>query len=244
MELARLMMQYYMNTAVRSFKLTIRNWQAMIAPVMYLLIIYAVSIVAVRLSVIGGIIYAVAVSACIGSWLYMVETIINNRTVTFEDFKYSFKPYLARVINVTFYIWLALLIYDMIINRIFRTLEYWQIINKLIYICGTVALNPLPELIYQTYHPEIQLYRDSVEFVGQNFLEWTVPNVIFAVLLAYLFGGSKTFMISVNVLGILKYVAGSLVFMYVMIYRGILFRFLNESTPRSRLFKLKMLMRS
>ena len=241
MAMINLMIRYYINTALRSYKYFVKNWRALAPLIIYMLILYLASAVSGRIPILGGIIYAVAISACAGSWLYMIEAMINGSAVSFDDFKGSFKPYLARVINVSFYMWLVFMIYDLVIARVLSTLPYGNIINMLVYLCVWVFLNPLPELIYQTYHSEIQLFGDSFEFIKENFLEWMIPNVIFGVLLYYLLRINLSFAAGFNVIIILKFVLGLCLFMFTMIYRGILFRFLNGSTRRSRFFKLKMM---
>ncbi|HBM75421.1 MAG TPA: hypothetical protein DD429_07700 [Clostridiaceae bacterium] len=241
MVMVKLMIRYYINTAIRSFKALTKNWQALFYLIVYFLLLYIASASVGRIAIIGGIIYALAVSACAGSWLYLVENMINGNTVSIEDFKYSFKPYFVRVINVNFYLWLVLMVYDLVIAKILGTLPYGGIINSIVYVCIWVLLNPLPELIYQTYHSEIQLFGDSFQFIKENFPEWMIPNVIFGALLYYLSSGNLTFIFNFNAISILKLALSLILFMFVMIYRGILFRFLNESSRRSRLFKLQMM---
>lgn len=241
MELARLMLKYYINTAKRSWKMCTKNWMALIMLCAYSVILYAASFILLKIYFVGGIIYAIVVAACGGSWLYMAESIINNRIVDFEDFKYSFKPYTIRVLNVTFYIWVAGLIYSMVISRLFQMTAFGWIFDIIVYIAVLVILNPLPELIYQTYHPELQLFRDSLEFIRDNFLEWMIPNAVLGAAFYLLFVKMPALLPVKIGADIIKYIAAAFLVLYGSVYRGILFRFLNESTRRSRLFKLRML---
>lgn len=239
MELIKLMARYYVRTAARTARLWAKNWMTAGILILYSIIIYASSMLTGRLGLIGGMINAVVAAACIGSWLYIVETIINSRIADFDDVKESFRHYTLRTMNVTFYIWLASLIYDLIISRLLSAVNYGSTINMIIYLVVIVLFNPLPEFIYQTLHPEIQLFGDSLGFIRDNFLEWLIPNAIFGALFYFLSSGRILFDMSLSISGIIKYLVSILLFLYLSIYRGILFRFLNESTRRSRLFKLR-----
>lgn len=241
MELISLMTKYYLNTAVRAFKMTIRNWQAALVLIIYTIITSVAVIIASRLGMLGGILLAVVSAACIGSYLYLIETILNSRIANINDFKNSFTPYLRRVMNVTFYIWIASLVYSLLILRALVAIPYGTVVNLLINLAVLVLLNPLPEFIYQTYHADLNIFRACFEFMKENFIEWMVPNVILLSTVYFLMTGGISFTLGAGVIAIIKYAAGLFILLFTMLYRGILFRFLNESTRRSRLFKLRML---
>ncbi|HBM81158.1 MAG: hypothetical protein QME45_08435 [Clostridiales bacterium] len=241
MELTRLMIKYYINTVKRSFKLTVINWKVSFVLIIYSALMGVTYALASRLYFVGGILVALVSAACISSYLYLIEEIINSRVVSIYDFKNSFTPYLGRVINVTFYIWIASLVYNLLILRIIQNISGGFVINLIVYIAVIVLLNPIFEFIYQSYVTELNIFSACVSFMKDNFIEWMIPNAILILLIYYLFGGLSFITWPRNVPGILKYIAGLFVLLFTMIYRGILFRFLNESTRRSRLFKLRML---
>lgn len=241
MELINLMVKYYMNTIVRSFKLAIKNWSVSLMLIVYSTVLIIASVVIQGLPLIGGMILAALTAACTGSYLFIIEMIINTRVVRINDIKNSFLPYLRRIINITFYLWIAMIIYTFIVQRVLQSFSYGWIINTVIFFTAFILLNPLPEFIYQTSVFELGIFKASANFVIENFIEWVIPNAVLLGLLYFLFNSSFMVFQSFNVVYILKYLIGLFIFLFTMVYRGILFRFLNESTRRSRLFKLRML---
>lgn len=243
MELINLMLKYYVNTGIRSFKHAIRNWMVSLLLIVYSVVLFGVALITARLPLVGGIILAAATAACSGSYLYLVQTIINSRLVNVNDLKNSFTPYLRKIINVTFYIWIAMLLYSYIIQRVIQGIPNGWIISILIYLAAFVILNPLPEVIYQTYSSELGIFKASLDFMKENFIEWIIPNIVLSTVLYFLLENGLMAFFGLNIIYLVKYIIGLFVFLFAMIYRGILFRFLNESTRRSRLFKLRMLKR-
>lgn len=243
MELLGLMLRYYYNTAGRALKLAVRNWPVMFALLVYGILLTVTGLLTGRIYILGGIILAVVSAACISSYLYLIENIIYSRIAGFNDFKNSFTPYIRKVINITFYIWIASIIYSLFSGSILSKIPYGWIVNILVDLAVVIALNPLPEVIYQTNYMDIGAISAAFEFMKENFIEWLAPNVILLGLIYYLFNG-RAFSFSFNAMiavSIAKYIAGLFVILFAMIFRGILFRFLNESTRRSRVFKLKMI---
>lgn len=241
MELLNLMMKYYIRTGERSFKYVIKNWPVMFALVVYSVIMMLAGIIGSRAYIIGGFIIAIVGAACSGSYLYIIQNVINSRVVTMDDFKYSFTAYLRRVMNTAFYLWIASLVFGLLTQALYRS-PYGWIFTMVVYGVVFILLNPLPEFIYQTYHSELSLFRACYEFMKDNFWEWAIPNIIMLGILYYTSGSGFVPFLRFDVIGMIKYLAGLFVFFYTMVYRGILFRFLNESTRRSRLFKLRMLL--
>ena len=244
MELLKLMTKYYIDTAKRALKFSIKNWPVMFALVIYSVILALGGILLSKLSFLGGLVLAIIAAACTSSYLYLIENIINNRIADTNDFKNSFTPYLGRVMNITFYIWIASLLYGLIADVIIKT-PYGNIINTAVLILVVILLNPLPEMIYQTNNSETGVFPASFNFMKENFIEWAVPNLLFNLAIYYLFGGNIGLSFSLSMkfsaVGIIKFLLGLFVVLFMMVYRGILFRFLNGSTRRSRLFKLRML---
>jgi len=240
MELLNRMIKYYINTGIRSFKLVKKNLPVMFALIVYSIIISFSSLLLGGTYFIGGLIIAVITAACIGSYLYLIENVINSRIVDMNDFKNSFRVYIVRVMNTVFYIWVASLLLSFL-SRAFYAIPYRGYLGFIIYIAALVALNPLPEMIYQTYHQEISLFRASFEFMKENFWEWMAPNAIFIALLYFITQGNLLLPFGLDVIRFIRYLLGLFLLFYFMVFRGILFRFLNESTRRSRLFKLRML---
>jgi hypothetical protein len=234
------MLKYYYNTCIRSFKLAAKNWPVMFVLIVYSLIMGLVSIAVSPLGFLGGFITAIASAACASSYLYLIENIIYSRIASMNDFKNSFTPYLRRVINISFYIWIATTLYSFV-SRAFYTLSYGWVINIIVELAAVIVLNPIPEIIYQTNNSDMGVFSAAYEFMKENFVEWIVPNLLLLAAVYFLIGGGLFSFLSINVLGIVKFVIGLFVVLFTMIFRGILFRFLNESTRRSRLFKLRML---
>lgn len=242
MELVILMLKYYWNTFMRAGKMAARNWPVMFVLLVYMIILGAVGFTIGRIYIIGGIILAIAYAACCSSYLYLIENIIYSRIASFNDFKNSFTPYLRKVINISFYIWIASFIYTFISERFLFT-SSGRIINIIIELVVVVVLNPLPEIIYQTDYYDFEAFGASYTFMKENFIEWIAPNIILLGAIYYVFYGGLPFL-SLNTIGafsVIKYITGLFIILFTMIFRGILFRFLNESTRRSRAYKLKML---
>lgn len=235
----KLMLKYYGNAASRSLKGALKNWPVMLVLLVYFAVIELVGIATAQIYIVGSLIMALVMGACLSSYLYMIENIIYSGKANMNDFRNSFTPYLRRILNIAFWIWLASMIYGSIIRFIPGGAA--NVINMIVYLAVSVVLNPLPEIIYQTEGSEINAFYSSYEFVRDNAAEWLIPNAIFSVCFYYLLRGGISFAGARGALSALRYLIALPVFLFMMIFRGILFRFLNGTTRRSRLFKMKMM---
>lgn len=232
-----------MKKTINSFK---NNWMIVFTGLVYtalnifLLIILSTFFQGV-LYILAGFIMAIVSASLISNYLYLLFNIINHDRITIQDFKDGFKAFLWKVYGVFFIAWLASYLLSFVYSIVGDNAIY---LNNIISILILVALNPLPETIYQKYYSPFESIGYAFQFMNENWLNWILPNVIFHFLL-YLttntllldvFTTHLDFRFDFSIKGILLYFLGQLLFSFIMIYRGHLFKLLSTSTRRKRMY--------
>jgi hypothetical protein len=121
------------------------------------------------------------------------------------------------------------------------------IINIAVYLGIFVLLNPLPETIYLKSYGSWESVQSAFEFMGENWLNWILPNVIFlgaiylitGNVLTNIFTTHLSFNMVFSIRNIILYIVGQGLFSFTMIYRGHLYKILSGSTRRKRMFMNK-----
>jgi hypothetical protein len=225
-------LEIYRRAFSRGAVLAARNWPVLGSVFAYFAILAAGGYAASFLGLAGGFVMSLVSAACMGSFLYLVEQIVQTNRVAWDDFRRSFGMYLWDVLAVSFALW----IFWTLVSPLLQEMPQGYIIVLCIDLLILVLFNAVPELIYLGHYPLLQLLSRSYEFIAGNWIEWFPPNLL---LMAGLFA-----LWSFDAGGLAGQIAKTAVtalFVYfVMVVRGLLFIELDGSTRRSRIFRHKM----
>ncbi len=93
-----------------------------------------------------------------------------------RDFLNGFTVYIWEVITIGFILWIP----TWALATSLASLPNGALIFFLIRLCLYIILNAVPELIYQSRASGLELIGASYNFIVENWLEWLIPNIIFA----------------------------------------------------------------
>lgn len=220
----------------------------------YTLLLQLVTGLAMNLGFAGGFLVFLAVAACASSFLTVIGEAVAHGRVRFEEIGQTFGQYFSRLITVFFMFWIVKLLLGMIVSTNPNMLWLMIFVNTAIFI----VFNPIPELIYQGRSDGMAILEDAVQFTRDNLLEWLAPLAI--LLLPFFLIDTQIGFLVMARLGIqngLDLVIGavgawlpfsgatqtivatalaSILIVWVMLFRGFLFKALNESGRRQRVF--------
>ena len=222
----------YRRSFSRGAVLAARNWLVLGSVFAYVAILNAGAHFAALLGIAGGFVMSLLWSACVGSFLYLVEMIVRTNRVSWEDFLRSFGAYLWDVVAVSFALW----IFWQIMTPLLAQMPQGRVIVLCIELLILVLFNAVPELIYLGHYPLLQLLARSYQFIANNWIEWFPPNLLLTALLALLWLRPAT---SAGE-SIAQSALTALFLYFAMVVRGLLFIELDGSTRRSRIFRHKM----
>jgi hypothetical protein len=228
----RVILSMYSAVLLRAAALVRRNWPVLGTVFGYAAIFAFTLPIAAGLGLLGGLLLGLAQSACLASFLYLVEMIVRTSKVTVGDFRRSFGVYLGDVIGVLFLFWL----FRRIVVPVLLQSPNGLAILLAVELAAFVFFNAVPELIYLGHHSLLELLTESASFIAENWIEWFPPNLLaaaaFFVLLALPFPAGA--------LGsLLRWAVLALCLYFTMVMRGLLFLELHGSSRRSRLFRWK-----
>ncbi len=236
-------------TLKKSYNLILKNWLLIFTGFVYAILNFALfALIGILfrgvLSIIAGVVLALALSSFISNYLYLLYNVIRYGKFTLFDFKYGFKAFIWKIYGILFIGWMANYILSLFITPILSSFIPYTVIGFIINLLIFVFLNSLPETIYLKDLSPWDSIQYSYYFIKENFIQWFVSNSIFILITYFLTGKilSNVFMIHIGLsvnpsLGsILMYLIGQVVFTYMMIYRGVLFDILSTSTIRKRKF--------
>jgi hypothetical protein len=242
---------YYMNlkTAKKALKSLMNNWLIIFTGLIYSTILFVGTIVSPLFWILSRMFLLILSSAMVSNYLYLLEQIIEKDRFSLQDFKDGFLIYLRKVWSVYFIGFVVLLGLDIFLRPMIVGL-----VGPFVYQFGLIFLmvflmNALPETIYQKSYNGWESIKYSVEFIKEHWIEWYLPNLLLVGIFT-LITGSALINVFNNItslgtitqgpFGILLYILGQLWFSYGMIYRGLLFKLLNTSSRRKRLFMRNM----
>lgn len=223
----------YRRAFARGAVLAAKNWPVLLSVFAYSAILSVGAYAAVFLGMVGGFLLSLLTSACVGSFLYLVETIVRTNKVTWEDFTRSFSVYLWDVVGVFFALWLFWFVARPLIEQAPQGPVVVLAINLVLF----VLFNAVPELIYLGHHSLMGLLSSSYQFVAGNWIEWFPPNLV-------LFAG--LFLLWQAPIGdglvpqLVRSALMALFLYFAMVVRGLLFIELDGSTRRARIFRHRM----
>ncbi|MEO8602032.1 MAG: hypothetical protein ABI629_05595 [bacterium] len=223
----------YRRAFARGAVLAVKNWPVLLSIFAYAALLSVGVYTAMFLRLAGGLVLSLIVSACCGSFLYLVEMIVRTNKVSWEDFTRSFGVYLWDVVGVNFALWLLSLATGALIAQLPQGLFVVAAIRLVLF----VFFNAVPELIYLGHYSLMGLLSSSYEFIANNWIEWFPPNLL-------LLGGLFLIWQAPIGDGFLPMLARSallaLFLYFAMVVRGLLFIELDGSTRRARIFRYKM----
>lgn len=248
---------FYINkmTTKKALNLFLKHWLVIFTGLIYstiTLIAYAIArpflSIPVISIVVGLLLYFLSV-ALISSYLYILNNIVKCNKFELKDIKRGLRVYMYEVSRILFIGWIAgivvfNLVLPIIVNSFGGTLEYGALVN-IIGLLVLIAINPLPEVIYQKNYTGLDGIKYTFNYMKENWVEWLIPNVVLLGVLYFITGRTITNLFPTgigfnfnifSIKGIVLYLAGQVIFSFTMIYRGVLFELLSTSNRRKRMF--------
>lgn len=231
MESLHAILWIYARVTSRAAAVAVANWPVLGTVFAYGAVVAVAAMVAAPLGILGGFVASLAFSACVASFLYLVETMVRQRRVVLEDFPRSFGVYLWDVVGVTFVLWLF---WQIVMPTIAASPQGPAIVLS-IELVLLVFFNAVPELIYLGHHTPLTLLTESAAFISANWIEWFPPNLLLGAALFLLARAPAG-----GLLGVVRIAAIALFVYFAMVLRGFLYLELAGSTRRSRAFRYRM----
>lgn len=220
----------------------------------YTLLLQLISGLAVNLGFAGGFLIFLAVAACASSFLTILDEAVSHGRVRIEELGQSFGRYFSRLISVYFLFWIVRLLLGMVASGNPDLLWLVIAVNTSLFL----VFNPIPELIYQGREDGMALLQEAVQFTRDNLVEWLVPLAV-VMLPFFLLDTQVGFLVMARfgvqngldlVIGLVATVLplsgvaltlvataiASVLIVWIMLFRGFLFRALSESGRRQRVF--------
>ena len=235
MKILQVTLWMYAKALERSWQAVRRNWVVSLAPVVFGIILAVGGSVVAPLGIIGGFIYSLVSAACASSGLYLIKNLVDSGKANFNDFLNGFTVYIWDVITILFIVGIPMRVAAMGLESVANGALIYFLLRLGLYI----LLNAVPELIYQSRSSGLELIGASYNFIVENWLEWLIPNILFAVA-GYFFLdllGSLIFGLPLYLELFLYALFLGLGLAYFMTFRGFLFSELYGTTRRSRLYR-------
>lgn len=180
---------------------------------------------------VAGIIIGLLTDAVLSSYFYFVGEIVGKQKVSVREFGRSFGAYFWSILNLLFVFWIV----QWILSLVLRNSPQGGVILSGLMVVAAIALNVVFEVIYiKGSFGGLQTIQANWEFIKANWIEWFVPNV--PLLLLFLFVSS-----AVGTVGgpIASAIVGGALIHVLMVFRGFLFRELDGSSHRQRMFRYR-----
>lgn len=235
MKILQVALWMYTTALQRSWEALRKNWVVSFAPVVFGIILAVVGSLVAPLGIIGGFINSLVSAACASSGLYLIKNLVDSGKTNFNDFLNGFTVYIWDVITISFILWIPMRVAAMGLGSVANGALLYFLLRLGLY----VLLNAVPELIYQSRTSGLELIGASYNFIVENWLEWLIPNVLFAVAGYFLLD-----MFQSLIFGLPAYLELFLYALFLglglacfMTFRGFLFSELYGTTRRSRMYR-------
>lgn len=183
---------------------------------------------AAPLGVVGGILVTLVTAALFSSYLYFLGELARGGRVSVREVGGSLGAYLWSIVNVYFVVWIASLLLQLLLGGGGSAAVLYAL-----WLVAVVAFNAVPEVIYlRGTYGGVQTIAASWEFLKAQWIPWFVANVPLLAALALLAGTIQGGVVGDLVLGAALHV--------VMVFRGRLFRALDGSSHRRRMFEQRV----
>ncbi|HET9597911.1 MAG TPA: hypothetical protein VFP65_20155 [Anaeromyxobacteraceae bacterium] len=173
---------------------------------------------------LGGIAVTLVDAALFSSYLHFVGELVRGGRVGTRDLQRSFGAYFWPVVNVFFVLWLASLASGLLLGG----MPNGGALLLALWLVALVALNAVPEVIYlRGAHGGMQTVAASWDFLRAQWIPWFAANapLLGAAMLLAAFAGT---VLGALLVGATLHAA--------MVFRGYLFRALDGSSHRQRMF--------
>lgn len=243
---------FYTNTKVltKTIKTVFKSQELFIIGIPYLLVPMIAFNMAGAFGFLAGMIIFACISAVISDYLFVIENILKYERFSWDAFRVGYKVYFRNIFGTLFVFYLVDYAIELFIRPVLGILPFGGLILLLIKLGIVLAINPLPEVFYQKKYYELDSISYAFEFAKKNIVNWFVPNlflvsimflvykVIMRIVLIITFSLPTSIAMAINVILIaifLQVIVG-----FGLVYRGYLFKILDTSTRRKRLFKRHM----
>ncbi len=179
----------------------------------------------------GGIVLNLVLTAVFSCYLYFTAGVVAHQTVSLKDLKNSLLVYFWSVMGLFFVTWIA----ELVLNPVLSSVHNGNVIWLGLQLIAVIVLNPAPEVIYtKGTRGGLDTIQTCIKFIQENWIEWFFPNALmltaayfFVTRVPDLFPGASW----------VTALVGASLFHVAMVFRGHLFRALDGSTHRQRVFK-------
>lgn len=237
MDLVKATLWIYGVALERSFRLLKDNWVVIFAPLAYGVVLLVATFAIAPLGLIGGILLALTMDACMSSGLYLVENIIKTNKASLRDFWRGFGVYLWDIVMISFILWIPM----MVASSVLHTVPNGPLLMFFVQLTLYIILNAVPELMYQSHISGLELLAASYQFIVENWAEWFVPNLLITLGGFVLLHALRPFTVALpfSMVIFIMSLAYGVFLTYLMILRGLLFAELNGSNRRARVYRYK-----
>lgn len=207
----------------------------LLLPLGLLLAFQAMLPLAGMLGILGGFAMALILDALFSCYLYFTGEVVAESKVSVDELKKSLGAYFFAVMNVLFVFYVA----NLILGYTVAAGPGARMVDLAVNLLTAVLLNVVPEVLYiRGTRGGLETMSRSVKFIQENWLEWFIPNGL-------LLAGMYFFLTEIVFrLPFWGYVGAGLVlsaaFHLLMVFRGHLFRELDGSSHRQRMFKYRL----
>lgn len=202
-----------------------RNAWTVVIPVALLFARAWLGAVALPLGFVGRILALLATAALSSSYLYFVGELSLGRHVSTREVKASFGAHLWPIANVYFVVWIASLVLELSLGR---NPDASGAVYAL-WLIAFIAFNATPEVIYvRGTHGGLQTLTASWDFLKAQWIPWLAVTVPLLALLSLV-------AIQLRVALVAEVLTGALLHVF-MVFRGALFRALDGTSHRQRMF--------
>ena len=211
-----------------------RNLWTLVLPMGIVAAFFALAVLVAPLGMVGGFLLSFAMSGACSIYTYFVGEVVAKNRVGLKDLRTSIGAYFWTWVNIFFGLWIvSLLLGPMTITPEGRRLQ------GALMMLGLVAFNAAPEVIYQKGTSGfIGTVQASFVFLQENWIEWFIPNGLMLAAWWVVREGIVPLPSLPLPLVTWSVLAGALLHL-AMVYRGFLFRSLDQSTHRQRMFRFR-----
>jgi hypothetical protein len=245
-------LKLYQQVARDTWKNVQPNWWIAFLPLVYGFVLLITGIVAAQLGMLGGFLLGFILALCTSSYLYFIAGVVTGNRMTFTELSESWRPYLSPVMTILFFFFVVQLTLSVILPGMAGA----GLISLVINLALLIVLNPIPEIVYQGRREGFDMLQESVDFLRESGIEWFAPLVVISLLSfvaplpfmavvsqsgnlsAPTFGSNDLLFGSVT--GVLMAIISAVLFYILMVFRGLLFRALANSTRRQRLYRAEL----
>ena len=242
--------QLYQQTVSETWKRFQQHWWIAFLPFVYGVVFLVAGMIAAPLGILGGFLLGFMLALCTSSYLYYIAGVVNGNHMTLADLSESWRPYLSPVMTILFFFFVVQYTLAMLLPPTSGGIVMHLLINLAL----LIALNPIPEIIYQGRSDGFDMLQESVDFLRESGIEWFAPLLLLALvsyfvplpLLSLVFQSGTLMFPSFasgalfgSLTGILWAALSALLFYGLMVFRGLLFRALSGSSRRQRLYRAR-----